>query len=624
MKFRHRILLYSIVTISLLAIGAGAIVTTIDSGARDLAASRHDESAVMGELVAHAYDAGRHAELYAATGDPAHFAEFTAAKIELDALFETLQSSEAYARHDDLVERTLLTHAVGSWEELKVAAAALGTTETQVTPYASRSLVRRIDALQADVALLAERQRILTNGAMDSMRSAVRQSLIVVVIVAFLGVVMIGVASRVATKSVADPILYLRDTALRIAQGDLEREVRHPGSDEIADLGRAFEAMRVNLRGALTSLKHEIEERTSTEEELAEANHELTLSVDRLVSTNDAIGLIAEMGQTLQSDLREDEAYNVMSLYGRRLFEGMRGGLYLYQSDGVVRRVMAWGEDSDMPDAFATRECWALRTGKPHKVRGHDEAIPRCEHSVDDGGCFECVPLNAHGEVLGTLVIEGCSPVKSQRAEVEDRMLMAYSEHVALALSNLRLREKLREQSLRDHLTGLYNRRIMQEALIREIARAKRTGTALVVAMIDVDHFKEYNDTYGHDAGDHVLVEMARYLSESTRAGDVACRYGGEEFVLIWSGMEIDHAFTRAEALRNGISELALVHGGRSLGKLTASIGLAVYPTHGLTGEALLAGADEALYEAKAEGRNRVVLANMVACAVERLMPEIR
>ncbi|MGB4592362.1 MAG: diguanylate cyclase [Coriobacteriia bacterium] len=624
MKFRHRILLYSIVTIAFLAVGAGTVVATIDSGARDLAASRHDESAVIGELVAHSFDAGRHAELYAVTGDAAHFAEFTAAKVELDAVFETLQSADVYARHDDVVERTLLMHAAGSWEELKVAVGVLDSSEGQVTPFASRSLVRRIDALQADVALLAERQRALTNEAMESMRSAVRQSLVVVVVVALLGVVMIAVASRIATKSVADPILYLHETALRIAQGDLEREVQHPGADEIADLGRAFEAMRLNLRGALTSLKHEIEERTSTEEELAEANHELTLSVDRLVSTNDAIGLIAQMGQILQADLREDEAYSVMSLYGQRLFEDMRGGLYLYQSDGVVQRVTAWGEESDMPDAFATRECWALRTGKPHKVRGHDEAIPRCEHSVDDGGCFECVPLNAHGEVLGTLVIEGCSPVKGQRAEVEDRILMAYSEHVALALSNLRLREKLREQSLRDHLTGLYNRRIMQEALIREIARAKRTGTALVVAMVDVDHFKEYNDTYGHDAGDHVLVEMARYLSESTRAGDVACRYGGEEFVLIWSGMELDHALARAEALRKGISELSLVHEGRSLDKLTASIGLAVYPSHGLTGEALLAGADEALYEAKAEGRDRVVLANMVACAVERVIPDVR
>lgn len=624
MKFRHRILLFSILAITLLAVGAGLAVGIIDHGSRRLADVRVEQTATVSAMVEHAFQAGRHAELYAVTGDRAHLADFESVRLEIDALFKRYEASEGYTQDPDETELTMLANATGSWSQLKAAVAALDVQASGISPYAVQSLVRNVDTLQSDMRAIEERHRTLTAEALRATQSAVRQSLVVVVLVGLLGTALIVMAARVASDSVARPILLLRDVAVRISAGDLEEQVVLSGSDEIAELGNAFEAMRLGLRGALASLHDQVEERTSTEEALADANHELMRTVGQLSRTNTDIGVIGEMGQTLQADLREDEAYSVMALYGRRLFEGMRGAIYLYESDGVVRKVTSWGETDEMPDAFATRECWALRTGKPHRVRDDSGPMPRCEHSHDDGSCFECVPLNAHGEVLGTLVIEGCSATADPAFEGEDRMLITYSEHVALALSNLRLRAKLREQSLRDHLTGLYNRRIMQEALIREIARAKRNKSALVVAMVDIDHFKEYNDQYGHDAGDHVLVEVSGYLRSNTRDGDVACRYGGEEFVLVWSGMELDHAYARAEALRKGIEGLTLEHGGHNLGRITTSIGIAVYPEHGLTGEALVAGADEALYEAKAEGRNRVVLANLVACAVERILPEVK
>jgi len=426
-----------------------------------------------------------------------------------------------------------------------------------------------------------------------------------------------------ARRHILRPISQLRDAADRISRGELEEAVTLQASDEVAELGAAFEHMRVSLRSALTSLTHEVEERASTEEALAEANAELRVSIERLQAIDTEVGLVSEMGEILQADLDEEEAYGVVSAYGRRLFSGMRGALYLYESASVVHKVTGWGDCESMADSFVTRDCLGvcgLVVPIASRVRRHVAGV-----RAWGAGQWLRVScrLIAHGEVLGTLTVEGCSTASEGEAEIEDRLLTAFSEHVALALSNLRLRQELREQSLRDHLTGLHNRRLMQEALTREIARAKRTGTPLVIVMIDVDFFKEYNDTYGHDAGDYVLVRVADFLRENTRAGDVACRYGGEEFLLIWTGIELEQAFIRAEAIRSGVAALSLTHEGRDLGRITLSIGLAVYPEHGLSGEALIAAADQALYDAKADGRDKVVLADVVACSATRHLPGI-
>jgi diguanylate cyclase (GGDEF)-like protein len=182
------------------------------------------------------------------------------------------------------------------------------------------------------------------------------------------------------------------------------------------------------------------------------------------------------------------------------------------------------------------------------------------------------------------------------------------ADHIALTVANLKLRETLRHLSIRDPLTGLFNRRYMEESLERELRRADRKGTSVGIIMIDIDHFKRVNDTYGHEAGDTVLREMGVLLQRHIRGSDIACRYGGEEFTLILTDSPLSVAQHRAEHLREEIKELHIEYRGQDLGTITLSMGVAAFPQHGATEEALLQAADLALYRAKAEGRDRVVL----------------
>jgi diguanylate cyclase (GGDEF)-like protein len=171
------------------------------------------------------------------------------------------------------------------------------------------------------------------------------------------------------------------------------------------------------------------------------------------------------------------------------------------------------------------------------------------------------------------------------------------------------LQSQLREQAIRDPLTQLFNRRYLQETLERELASAQRDLASLAVILLDIDHFKLTNDTHGHHAGDLMLQSLASILRDNTRQMDVACRYGGEEFVIVMPGAPLDAAEVRAEQLRVQFERLSVTYDSFIL-QATISLGVSAFPRHGSTGDALLHAADDALYAAKAAGRNRVVIAN--------------
>jgi diguanylate cyclase (GGDEF)-like protein len=185
----------------------------------------------------------------------------------------------------------------------------------------------------------------------------------------------------------------------------------------------------------------------------------------------------------------------------------------------------------------------------------------------------------------------------------------AVAERLSLALANLRLREALQRQSIRDMLTGLYNRRFLEESLERELGRASRTNQPVSMMMMDIDHFKLFNDTYGHQAGDALLRALGESLNQRTRGQDVVCRYGGEEFALILAGASIESTYKRAHILREELKLLQVQHGGKTLGNVTLSMGIAGYPVHASDAETLVKAADDALYRAKKEGRDRIVAA---------------
>jgi diguanylate cyclase (GGDEF)-like protein len=225
--------------------------------------------------------------------------------------------------------------------------------------------------------------------------------------------------------------------------------------------------------------------------------------------------------------------------------------------------------------------------------------------------------MQAQNDVLGILhLVVGMSGNPDETEErkkhlklMKEKLAVSVTEQIALALSNIRLRETLRNQAIRDPLTGLFNRRYLEETLEQEVSRTERSGQQIAVIMIDVDKFKLYNDTYGHEAGDLVLSELGHFFQRSLRGGDTACRYGGEEFSILLPGASLENALSKADHLRNDVKLLNVHYRGRSVGAITLSLGVAVFPDHGHRGEALLRAADHALYQAKAAGRDRVIAA---------------
>ena len=225
------------------------------------------------------------------------------------------------------------------------------------------------------------------------------------------------------------------------------------------------------------------------------------------------------------------------------------------------------------------------------------------------------MPLMAHGQPIGLLHVNGSAirtagdgRVEAPAANIQYTRLLTetVAEQLAMALANLRLREALRAQAIRDPLTGLFNRRYMEESLTREIRRAERMRCSLGCIMVDVDHFKNYNDTWGHAAGDTLLRELATLLQNRVRGSDIVCRYGGEEFTLILPDASLDITTARAEQIRAQASQLRIEGHDNEQPSITLSLGVASYPDHGMDGGSVLRAADRGLYQAKHEGRNRV------------------
>jgi len=199
------------------------------------------------------------------------------------------------------------------------------------------------------------------------------------------------------------------------------------------------------------------------------------------------------------------------------------------------------------------------------------------------------------------------------RAELDRRdgtpLAAALAETLGPALAAIRDRERLRTLVVRDPLTGLANRRALEEELPRQVARAAARQTPLAVAMIDLDRFRDFNERHGHPAGDIMLRSFGILLQGFRREDDIACRYGGEEFLLLVPATTAAEAAARLEGLRAAVAEAVILHEGRRLEPVTASIGVAEFPGHGADGGAVVAAADEALYRAKRSGRNQIRLA---------------
>jgi diguanylate cyclase (GGDEF)-like protein/PAS domain S-box-containing protein len=340
--------------------------------------------------------------------------------------------------------------------------------------------------------------------------------------------------------------------------------------------------------------------------------------------------LLSELGALLQTCDSVDEAQVVISRQGRRLFPQHAGTVYLISPSRTDLDVAAsWGSAAEAAaaDVFRPEDCWALRVGREHLYIDPVNDL-RCRHLAGDEPAVSlCVPLVALGETLGVLHLrepmdQAPEGLPGAATKARRQLAATVAEQLAMAIANLNLRETLRHQSIRDSLTGLYNRRYFQESLEREIRRVKRKGGSLAVVMLDVDRFKLFNDNFGHEAGDLLLRALADLLHRRVRGEDVACRYGGEELALILPDASLEATCVRAEELRQAIKELKPLYQESVLGGVTVSVGIAVYPEHGPTGDDVVRAADTALYHSKACGRDRVSVAPAAPLDRRFMIPE--
>ena len=367
----------------------------------------------------------------------------------------------------------------------------------------------------------------------------------------------------------------------------------------------------VELADANTRLQEEMVERDYARRKLDEQNERIMRD---LTERSQRATLLAKMGEHMQSCITQDEVFAAALGYAPKVFPTSPGAVALFNSGRNLVEIAGQWLDCQLPIiVFEPNACWALRTGHPHLVVAGDTTAP-CAHAAGVKNTYLCVPILAQGEALGVLHFQATDEAPTL-ADSELSFKTTFAGQVGLSVANIRLREALRAQSIRDPLTGLYNRRYLTEMLERETRRAIRSEQSLGVLMLDLDHFKKFNDTYGHEAGDRVLRETASFLMKSVRAEDIVCRFGGEEFVVILPMADLQVTEARGERIRSRTRELTVLHQGQSLGMITVSVGVAVLPEHGTNPKELLEAADAALYRAKREGRDRVVVAEITAGA---------
>lgn len=366
---------------------------------------------------------------------------------------------------------------------------------------------------------------------------------------------------------------------------------------------------------SLFFLYRDINARQQIEDKFKDTSKKLQIWVEDLEQRNSEFTVLSDTVDLLHTCVAADEAYKAIAHSCQILFPGMQGALYLIdEAKNLVEIATEWNGPVVGETVFQADDCWALRRGRLYEADA--DSGQTCGHLAGVAfGRYLCVPMMGQGAALGFLHLrhnretQANGSASAEISESKKRLILTFTEQAALALANLRLRQKLHDQSIHDPLTGLFNRRYMQDSLERELRRSARAKKPLGLIMMDIDHFKKFNDEYGHDAGDKLLVEIGQHIEKQFREYDIPCRYGGEEFMVLMPETTLEIAERRAEQLRKSMKNVELQYKGEILGPVSLSLGVAVYPFHGQTPENLFRAADAALYQAKAGGRNCVSVA---------------
>lgn len=488
---------------------------------------------------------------------------------ELALLHEGLQIVDTLQN-----EQQTAIESVARGEQAQAIALLFGKSYEQ-------ELERTQDKIDHFRQMLDSRARNAIEDATQTSRTLRTLSEVMVGLTALLFLFVLGFILK---RRVLRPVVRLSDVVHRLASQDYAVET--PNFNQIDEIGDMAQAIRIFRENGL------VRQRLEKERDADWAIREL----------------LARMTQRLQGCENFADVINVAQLFAPNIAPGVAGRLYILDREPWQMRCVAeWLSPQGKADAFHPDECWAVRRGQSHPPV-HGEPDIACYHLPES--CQDhtlCVPLIAQGEAIGLLSFQNLSDdTAPSRAYLE---LMA--EALGLALANQRLRDALLEKALYDPLTGLRNRHHLEDTLRTQMGQAIHNQTPISCLMIDIDHFKDVNDRFGHEAGDGVIKGVAAIIQRAIRDSGMAFRYGGEEFLVLLSGMGEEEANRMATEIYNGVHALTLRFGTSDISHIDVSIGVASYPQHAQS-DNLLRAADVALYRAKELGRSRIVSFGML------------
>jgi diguanylate cyclase (GGDEF)-like protein len=592
-----------IATITNWAYGATLLLTVV-SGTTMLLASGAEErertaveersrfDALTSTIEEDAFRLTEQARDFAITGDPAHLVLYRREAKQIRSVeARVAHLKDAGALPTELAalrEGLRWTDTLIDEQEAAVAAMQKGDGETARKILFSVEYERELDR----IATMIDRfQYMIDQRTESAVAEATRASRALrstsEVMLGLTALLFLCVLYFILKQRILRPVVRLSDVVTRLASEDFD--VAPPELSQVDEIGDMAQAISIFRENGLQRQRLERER-----------------DADRAMRD-----LLSRLTQRLQGCDTSTDLVEVVRCFAPEVAPAFAGRLYIHDiRRNSMTEVCEWLSPKASHADFAPTSCWALRRGQVHRPEG-DLVDIRCEHIGDVAAQNPiCVPLTAQGETIGLLYFEQREGMEEHRLAIAEQYLEMLAENIGLALANLKLRDTLRDMAMLDPLTGLANRRQFDAILQVQASEAARKGSALSCLMLDVDHFKRFNDQHGHDAGDAVLRAVGSVLGTAIRENGFAFRYGGEEFVLLMPSFDLARAAERAEQIRQRILSLEVPHRGEMLGIVTASFGLATFPDHGAA-ENLVRTADAALLRAKAEGRNRIVIATV-------------
>ncbi|WP_454784203.1 diguanylate cyclase [Legionella sp. WA2024007413] len=409
----------------------------------------------------------------------------------------------------------------------------------------------------------------------------------------------------------ADDIAMTQDALDKLLKGELrishmeKRYIRKDGSIIWAMVSATLIRNENGEPDNFIMQMKDVSDRIQNEEKMRELNEKTMETLNELKLLEHDESLLNKLNRSLQICITTEEAYPRINLIAQELFPDLSGGLSIYNKGmNQMETVVQWGTEQLLPKTFLTMDCFSIREATINVIDDPNKSVPCSHYKTPPQGGNMALPLMVQNELIG--VIHLLAPKGKKLTQHQQDMANSFGNIVKLAIANINLRVSLSELSLHDPLTNLYNRRYLNDILSRELIRIAREQTSLCVAMLDIDNFKKFNDTYSHLAGDEVLKLIGKILKESFRESDISFRFGGEEFVVVLLNTTLNNAVSKMEELCERIRTAPIFFKGHPLNKITISIGVAEAPKHGATIDEIIKAADHALYAAKQSGKDKV------------------